>query len=162
MNYNPNIQLTADAKFHVIALDIVVSNNKTIRSIKYIAGILNPEYFAITQTVKITDINNIDNPRISLCKAISDSRDSLLIPFILFAAFAKNNTFLAKLSFKTTKPLLDFSTVETFVDMIPDCLSELSNAAQSVEIDDVGTFEKLTLFPEGLNHRNNIALARLA
>ena len=123
---------------------------------------MNPEYFAITQTVKITAINDIDNPRISLYKAISDRRDSLLIPFILFAAFAKNNTLLAKFSFKTTEPLLDFSTAETFLDTFFDCLSELSNAGQSVGIDDMGTFEKLTLFPDGLNHRNNIALARLA
>ena len=92
-SFYPTIQLTADAKFHVIALDIVVGNNMTIRSIKYIAGILNPEYFAITQTVKITDINNINNPRRRLCKAISDSRDSPLIPLILVTSFAKNNTF---------------------------------------------------------------------
>ena len=46
--------------------------------------------------------------------------------------------------------------------MFSDCLSELLNAGQSVEIDGVGTFEKLPLFPDGLNHRNNIALARVA
>ena len=57
---------------------------------------------------------------------------------------------------------IDFSTAETFVNMFSDCLSELLNAGQSVEIDGVGTFEKLPLFPDGLNHRNNIALARVA
>ena len=57
---------------------------------------------------------------------------------------------------------IDFSTAETFVDMFSDCLSELLDAGQSVEIDGVGTFEKLPLFPDGLNHRNNIALARVA
>ena len=49
----------------------------------------------------------------------------------------------------------------TFVDMFSNCLSKLLNAGWSVEIDGVGTVEKLSLFPEGLNHRNNIALARM-
>lgn len=57
---------------------------------------------------------------------------------------------------------IDESLAETLVDMFADSLQELLNAGQSVEIDGVGTFEKLPLFPEGLNHRNNIALARLA
>ena len=57
---------------------------------------------------------------------------------------------------------IDFSTAETFVDMFSNCLSELLEAGQSVEIDGVGKFEKLPLFPDGLNHRNNIALARVA
>lgn len=57
---------------------------------------------------------------------------------------------------------IDFSTAETFVDMFADCLSELLQAGQSVEIDGVGTFEKIPLFPQGLNHQNKIALARLA
>ena len=57
---------------------------------------------------------------------------------------------------------IDFSTAETFVDMFSDCLSELLDAGQSVEIDGIGKFEKIPLFPNGLNHRNNIALARVA
>lgn len=57
---------------------------------------------------------------------------------------------------------VDFSTAETFVDMFSDCLSELLNAGQSVEIDGVGKFEKVPLFPDGINHQNKIALARLA
>jgi len=31
-----------------------------------------------------------------------------------------------------------------------------------VEIDGIGKFEKIPLFPNGLNHQNNIALARVA
>jgi hypothetical protein len=57
---------------------------------------------------------------------------------------------------------IDFTTAETFVDMFADCLSELLEAGQSVEIDGVGKFKKVPLFPNGLNHNNNIALARLA
>ena len=77
----------------------------------------------------------------------------------------KNNNITDKLDFikySASRYGIDFSTAETFVDMFSDCLSELLNAGQSVEIDGVGTFEKLPLFPDGLNHRNNIALARLA
>lgn len=57
---------------------------------------------------------------------------------------------------------IDFSVAETFVDMFSDCLSELLDAGQSVEIDGIGKFEKIPLFPNGINHRNNIALARVA
>lgn len=57
---------------------------------------------------------------------------------------------------------IDFSTAETFVGMFSECLSELLAAGQSVEIDGVGKFEKVPLFPNGLNHQNKIALARLA
>jgi nucleoid DNA-binding protein len=57
---------------------------------------------------------------------------------------------------------IDFSTAETFVSMFSDCLSELLEAGQSVDIDGVGKFEKVALFPNGINHRNNIALARVA
>jgi nucleoid DNA-binding protein len=57
---------------------------------------------------------------------------------------------------------IDFSTAETFVSMFSDCLSELLEAGQSVDIDGVGKFEKVPLFPNGLNHHNNIALSRAA
>ncbi|MDC0864827.1 HU family DNA-binding protein [Rickettsiaceae bacterium] len=57
---------------------------------------------------------------------------------------------------------IDFSTAETFVDMFSSCLSELLDAGQSVEIDGVGEFEKLPLFPDGVNHNNNLALAKIA
>jgi nucleoid DNA-binding protein len=57
---------------------------------------------------------------------------------------------------------VDFSVAETFVDMFAGCLSELLDSGQSVEIDGIGKFEKIPLFPDGINHRNNIALARVA
>jgi hypothetical protein len=56
---------------------------------------------------------------------------------------------------------IDFSVAETFVDMFSSCLSELLDAGQSVDIDGIGEFEKIPLFPNGLNHQNKIALARL-
>ena len=77
----------------------------------------------------------------------------------------KNNNITDKLDFieySASRYGIDFSTAETFVDMFSSCLSELLNAGQSVEIDGVSTFEKLPLFPDGLNHRNNINLARIA
>ena len=57
---------------------------------------------------------------------------------------------------------IDFSVAETFVNMFSDCLAELLDAGQSVEIDGIGEFEKIPLFPNGLNHQNKIALARVA
>ena len=78
---------------------------------------------------------------------------------------SKSNKITDKLDFieySASRYGIDFSTAETFVDMFSDCLSELLNAGQSVEIDGVGTFEKLPIFPDGLNHKNNIALARVA
>lgn len=69
---------------------------------------------------------------------------------------------LGFIEYSAKKYGIDFSIAETFVDMFSDCLSELLNTGQSVEIDGVGTFEKLPLFPNGLNHQNKIALARLA
>ena len=53
-----------------------------------------------------------------------------------------------------------FSIFDTIVQHLK--AGVILNAGQSVEIDGVGTFEKLPLFPDGLNHRNNIALARVA
>lgn len=57
---------------------------------------------------------------------------------------------------------IDFSTAETLVDMFSSCLQELLDAGQSIEIDGVGKFEPIPLFPHGLNHGNNINLARIA
>ena len=57
---------------------------------------------------------------------------------------------------------IDFSVAETFVNMFSYCLAELLDAGQSVEIDGIGEFEKIPLFPNGLNHQNKIALARVA
>ena len=57
---------------------------------------------------------------------------------------------------------IDYSVAETLVDMFGSCLQELLNNGQSVEIDGVGKFEKLPLFPNGLNHQNNITLFKAA
>ena len=57
--------------------------------------------------------------------------------------------------------VLIFFTAETLLDMFSSCLQELLQAGKSVEIEGVGTFEKLPLFSHGLNHRNNINLARI-
>lgn len=57
---------------------------------------------------------------------------------------------------------IDDTVAETLVDMFGSCLQELLKAGQSVEIDGVGKFEKLPLFPNGLNHQNNIALFKAA
>ena len=57
---------------------------------------------------------------------------------------------------------VDFSTDETLLDMFSSCLQELLQAGKFVEIDGLGKFEKLPLFPDGLNHRNNINIARIA
>ena len=57
---------------------------------------------------------------------------------------------------------VDFSTDETLLDMFCSCLQELLQAGKFVEIDGLGKFEKLPLFPDGLNHRNNINIARIA
>ena len=57
---------------------------------------------------------------------------------------------------------IDFSMAETLLDMFASCLFELLQSGQSVEIENVGKFEQLPLFPNGINHQNKIALARLA
>ena len=57
---------------------------------------------------------------------------------------------------------IDESLAETLVDMFADTLQELVAAGQTVNIDEIGVFRKLPLFPHGINHQNNIALAKLA
>ena len=57
---------------------------------------------------------------------------------------------------------IDEYVAETFVDMFAESLQELVAAGQSVTIDEIGEFKSTPLFPNGLNHRNNIALARVA
>ena len=57
---------------------------------------------------------------------------------------------------------IDFSVAETLVDMFESCLQELLNAGQIVEIDGIGKFEKIPLFPNGINHQNKISLAKLS
>jgi len=53
---------------------------------------------------------------------------------------------------------IDDSVAETMVDMFSSCLQELIGAGQVVEIQGIGTFEGVPIFPNGLNHQNNIAL----
>lgn len=55
---------------------------------------------------------------------------------------------------------IDFSVAETLIDMFSDTLQELLAAGINVDIDGMGKFETIPLFPNGINHRNNIALAR--
>ena len=57
---------------------------------------------------------------------------------------------------------IDDSVAETLVDMFADSLHDLLSAGYSVNIDEIGEFKTTPLFPNGLNHRNNIALARAA
>ena len=56
---------------------------------------------------------------------------------------------------------IDESVAETMVDMFADSLQELVALGQSVEIDEIGKFTTTPLFPEGIKHHNNIALAKL-
>ena len=57
---------------------------------------------------------------------------------------------------------IDESIAETMVDMFADCLQELVAAGQSVNIDEIGEFKTTPMFPNGLNHQNNIALAKVS
>jgi len=57
---------------------------------------------------------------------------------------------------------VDDSVAETLVDMFADSLHDLLSAGYSVNIDEIGEFKTTPLFPNGLNHRNNITLARAA
>ena len=57
---------------------------------------------------------------------------------------------------------IDESMAETMVDMFADTLQELVAAGQSVNIDEIGEFKSTPLFPEGIKHKNNITLAKLA
>ena len=57
---------------------------------------------------------------------------------------------------------IDETMVESMVDMFAQSLQELVAAGQSVTIDEIGEFKSVPLFPNGLNHHNNIALAKVA
>ena len=57
---------------------------------------------------------------------------------------------------------IDFSMAETLVDMFGSCLQELLQSGNPVEIEGIGKFQKLPLFPDGINHQNKIALARIS
>lgn len=55
---------------------------------------------------------------------------------------------------------IDESLAETLVNMFADTLQEIVATGQEVNIDEIGVFRKLPLFPNGINHQNNIALKR--
>ena len=57
---------------------------------------------------------------------------------------------------------IDENMLETMVDVFADSLHDLLSAGYSVNIDEIGEFGTIPLFPNGLNHRNNIALSNAA
>lgn len=57
---------------------------------------------------------------------------------------------------------IDESIAETLVNMFADCLQELVYSGTSVNIDEIGEFKSIALFPNGINHKNKLALAKLA
>jgi len=57
---------------------------------------------------------------------------------------------------------IDESLAETMIDMFADCLQELICSGTNVNIDEIGEFKSIPLFPEGINHQNKLALAKLA
>jgi len=57
---------------------------------------------------------------------------------------------------------IDETLAESMVDMFAQSLQELVASGQSVTIDEIGEFKSVPLFPQGLNHHNNIALAKAA
>jgi len=57
---------------------------------------------------------------------------------------------------------VDEGVAESMVDMFAQSLQELVASGQSVTIDEIGEFKSVPLFPQGLNHHNNIALAKAA
>ena len=57
---------------------------------------------------------------------------------------------------------IDETVAESMVDMFAHTLQELVASGQSVTIDEIGEFKSVPLFPNGLNHHNNIALAKIA
>jgi len=56
---------------------------------------------------------------------------------------------------------IDETVAESMVDMFAQTLQELVSSGQST-IDEIGEFKSVPLFPNGLNHHNNIALAKAA
>ena len=57
---------------------------------------------------------------------------------------------------------IDETVAESMVYMFAQTLQELVASGQSVTIDEIGEFKSVPLFPNGLNHHNNIALAKVA
>lgn len=57
---------------------------------------------------------------------------------------------------------IDESLAETLVNMFADTLQEIVATGQEVNIDEIGIFSKLPLFPHGINHQNKLNLAKLS
>ncbi len=57
---------------------------------------------------------------------------------------------------------IDETVAESMVDMFAQSLQELVASGQCVTIDEISEFKSIPLFPNGLNHHNNIALAKAA
>ena len=57
---------------------------------------------------------------------------------------------------------VDESVAETMLDMFADTLHELVIAGKSITIDEIGEFKTIPLFPNGINHQGNVALASCA
>ncbi len=57
---------------------------------------------------------------------------------------------------------IDETVAESMADMFAQSFQELVSSGQSVTIDEIGEIKSAPLFPNGLNHHNNIALAKVA
>ena len=57
---------------------------------------------------------------------------------------------------------IDDSLAEAIVEIFADSLQELISNGASVEIDQIGRFYTIPLFPAGIKHKNNFALAKAA
>lgn len=57
---------------------------------------------------------------------------------------------------------IEFNQAQCMTNMFADCLQELLEAGYNVHIDEIGQFKSKPLFPKGLNHNNNPALAKIA
>ena len=54
----------------------------------------------------------------------------------------------------------DESLAETLIDMFVDTLQEIVASCQEFNIDEIGIFHKMSLFPNGIKHKNNVSLKR--
>ena len=57
---------------------------------------------------------------------------------------------------------IDESMTKTMIDMFADTLQEIVATGQEVNIDEIGVFSKLPLFPHGINHQNKLSIAKLS
>ena len=57
---------------------------------------------------------------------------------------------------------INIDMAETIVDIFADSLQELISNGVSVDIDQIGQFYTIPLFPAGIKHKNNFALAKAA